>query len=208
MLFRSNVPNGGVITVTITDGSITITDTAVVSSNSWSLAALNLSSLANGTILVTADHVDSTGNLYSDTASVLHDKTAGGAIFIDSISQDTGVIADFITKDTTLIFTGSTTANASVTVGIKDSSSNVVQTFAAVTANSNGTLVTPVSNALVGGNYTVEATTGSNTATQAFTVDLTAPAVPTVTSLTTTSTTPSISGTVTLLTGEIGRSHV
>ncbi|MFN6051646.1 MAG: hypothetical protein ACK47R_12515, partial [Planctomycetia bacterium] len=50
----TNVPNGGVITVTITDGSITITDTAVVSSNSWSLAALNLSSLANGTLLVTA----------------------------------------------------------------------------------------------------------------------------------------------------------
>jgi hypothetical protein len=201
----ANVPNGGLVTVTITDGITTITDTAIVSNNSWSLAVLNLSSLANGTIFVTADYLDTNGELYSDNASVLHDKTAGGAITIDSMSQDTGVIADFITNDQTLSFTGSTTANASVTVVIKDSSNNVVQTFAAVLANAGGTYVTPVSNTLGAGNYTVEATTGANTASQAITVDLTAPNVPTVNSLTTTNTSPTITGTVTLAAGDVLR---
>lgn len=201
----TNVTNGGLITVTITDGNSTITDTAIVSNNSWSLAALNLSSLANGTIFVTADYLHTNGELYSDNASVLHDKTAGGAITIDSISQDTGIIADFITNDQTLSFTGSTTANASVTVVIKDSSNNVVQTFAAVLANAGGTYVTPVSNTLGAGNYTVEATTGANTASQAITVDLTAPNVPTVNSLITTNTSPTITGTVTLAAGDVLR---
>lgn len=201
----TNVTNGGLITVTITDGNSTITDTAIVSNNSWGLAALNLSSLANGTIFVTADYLHTNGELYSDNASVLHDKTAGGAITIDSTSQDTGIIADFITNDQTLSFTGSTTANASVTVVIKDSANNVVRTFAAVLANAGGTYVTPVSNTLGAGNYTVEATTGANTASQAITVDLTAPNVPAVNSLTTTNTSPTITGTVTLAAGDVLR---
>ena len=201
----ANVPDGGSITVTITDGTSSITDTAIVSNNSWSLSALNLSSLANGTIFVTADYLDGSGNFYSDTASILHDKTAGGAISIDSISQDTGVIADFITNDQTLVFTGSTTAAASVTVVIKDSNSVTVQTFSGITANSSGTWTTPTSITLSAGDYTIEATTGSTTVTQAFTIDLTAPSVPTVTTLTTTSNTPLITGTVSLAAGDVLR---
>ena len=85
----TNIPVGSTITVTISDGTITIQDTTTVGAGgSWSLAALNLSAMANGVINVSASYTDDLGNTFSDPATVLHNKA--GAVSIDSITDRLG----------------------------------------------------------------------------------------------------------------------
>jgi len=167
------VANGETLFVTVTDGNISISDTVTVNNGTWQLAPLNLSSLANGSITATSTYVDGGGNSYPATTVFQHDKSA--TIAIDSISQDTGVLADFITKDSTISIFGSATANASVGVVVKDSGNNTVATFN-VTANSGGTWATSDTSSLSAGNYTIFATVGGTTVSKAMTiVDATLP---------------------------------
>ncbi|MCW2242495.1 VCBS domain-containing protein [Azospirillum canadense] len=193
---------GGQIAVTITDGTTTISDTATVQADgSWSLAALNLRGLANGTITVAATYVDSSGVAYTDVATVLHDKS--GPVSIDGISTDTGAPGDFVTADQTLVFRGSATAGQPVTVTLTNSGNGTVFS-ATVTASANGTWsYDNQGNTLPSGTYTLTATSNGTTATQAITVDAVAPAGPvTVASQTTGSVTPTITGTATVGAGE------
>jgi large repetitive protein len=165
---------GTLVSVTITDGTLTITDTAVVQSDgSWSLAPLNLSSMAHGVITVSAVAVDTDGSAYSDFTTFDHDKSA--LIAIDSISEDTGAVGDFITKDDTVSIRGGATPHASVTVVIRDAQNQVVATFN-LTADGSGQWSTAPTHSLAPGNYTIEASSSSSTVTQALQiVDATAP---------------------------------
>src|SRR6185369_16039654 len=175
-------------------------DTATVNSDgTWSLAPLNLSGMANGTLSVTASYVGAGGTVFSDGATVLHDKA--GAVTIDSITSDTGVLSDFVTSDKTLVFKGSATAGATVTLTLTGPSGGF--TNVNVTANSGGTWTYDYTGtALSEGSYTLEAVSGA-TVTQSIAIDSTAPAGPvTVNSQTTADTTPTISGTATLAAGE------
>ncbi|MFC5313771.1 Ig-like domain-containing protein [Azospirillum rugosum] len=193
---------GGQIAVTITDGTTTISDTATVQADgSWSLAALNLRGLANGTITVAATYVDSSGVAYTDVATVLHDKS--GPVSIDGIGSDTGAPGDFVTADQTLVFRGSATAGQPVTVTLTNSGTGTVFS-GTVTAGANGTWTYDnQGNTLSSGTYTLTATSNGTTATQAITVDAAAPAGPvTVASQTTGSVTPTITGTATVGAGE------
>ena len=169
-----SISTGSTISVLISDGTTTISDTAIVNgSGNWSLAPLNLSSMNNGTIYVTATYIDNSGNAFTDTFNFAHNKTA--TVSIDSISQDTGAIGDFITKDNTVAMFGSATANAAVAIVIKDTGNNTVATFN-VTANSSGQWSTAATSTLASGDYTIEATVGGTTVTHALTiVDATAP---------------------------------
>ncbi|HJV85365.1 MAG TPA: Ig-like domain-containing protein [Noviherbaspirillum sp.] len=205
----TTAPAGSTLHVTLTDGTTTISDTATVANDgSWQLAALNLSGMNNGVISVTATYIDDGGDNYSGTATVLHDKTAGGGVSIDSITNDTGVIADFITSDTTLVFKGSAASGANVTVTLSDASGQVFQTT--VTADSGGNWSydrssTPLSK----GSYTLTASNGPASASQAIVIDTAAPVGPvTVTSLSTADTTPAITGTAALGAGETLRVSV
>ena len=161
------VANGETIAVVITDGTITLSDTAIVSGGVWQLAPLNLSAFANGTITVTATFVDGGGNGYPATTSFLHDKSA--VVAIDSISQDTGVVADFITKDATVSIFGSATASASVTVEVRNLSNTLVASFATA-ANGIGAWSTASTGTLVPGDYTIYATVGGTTVSHSLTI--------------------------------------
>ena len=197
----TNAPAGTVLTITLTDGTQTLSDTAIVQSDgSWALAPLSLRSFASGTITVTATLVDGAGTAFTDIATVLHDKS--GSISIDSISSDTGTPGDFITSDSTLIFSGSATPGASVTLSL----SGPGGTFSnhAVTANPSGTWTYDYrGTSLPDGSYTLTATVGGSNASQAIVVDTGTPTGPlSVTALSTTDTTPTLVGTATLASGE------
>ncbi|HYD95539.1 MAG TPA: DUF4347 domain-containing protein, partial [Noviherbaspirillum sp.] len=200
----TTAPAGSRLTVTLTDGTITISDTATVANDgTWQLDALNLSGMANGVIAVTATYIDGSGDSYSGSASVLHDKASGGGVSIDSITSDTGVLADFITSDATLLFKGSASANASVTVTLRNAAS--AQVFSTtVTADSGGNWSYDYqATSLASGSYTLTASSGGPTASQAIVIDASAPAGPvTVTTLNTSDTTPAITGTATVAAGE------
>ncbi|MEW6302152.1 MAG: Ig-like domain-containing protein [Verrucomicrobiota bacterium] len=194
------VPSGSTVSVTITDGSTTINDTATVDgSGNWSLSALNLSSLANGVITVTVTYVNGSGSSFSDTATVDHDKT--GTTAIDAIGTDTGVISDFITFDNTLTFSGSAGASASVLLTATNSLGVIFSTT--VTADGDGNWSYDFTGTVLAeGTYTLIADSGT-VATQSFTVDITDPAGPVaVNAQVTNSTTPTITGTVTLVAGD------
>ncbi|WP_426102297.1 DUF4347 domain-containing protein [Massilia sp. TSP1-1-2] len=169
-----NVGAGSTVSVTITDGSITITDTVTVQAGgTWSLAPLNLSGMANGSISVSAVVTDIAGDAYTDSTSFTHDKSA--LIAIDSISVDTGMLADFVTTDNTVSISGSATANAQVQVLVKDGVGATVAAFN-LAANGGGAWTTAATAALASGNYTLEATVAGTTVTRAMTiVDASAP---------------------------------
>jgi VCBS repeat-containing protein len=170
----TNITAGSTITVTISDGTITITDIAVVQNDgSWSLAALNLSALANGGISVSATVVDSDSSAYTGSTTFAHDKSA--TVAIDSISEDTGVLSDFVTRDSTVAIYGTATANASVAITVKDGSNATIDSFN-VNASNTGAWSTSATSALAAGSYTISATVGGTTVTRALTiVDAAAP---------------------------------
>lgn len=195
------VPNGSILSVSITDGTTTILDSATVApGGSWTLAPINLSSLANGVITVTVNYVDNSGASFSDTATVLHNKS--GSTTIDSIGTDTGILSDFITYDTTLIFTGSASPNDIVTLTLTNNAGATVFTTN-VTANASGVWTFDYrGTVLTNDTYTLKADNGV-VGMQSFTVDTIAPSGPVaVAPQTTSDTTPTITGTVTLGTGE------
>ena len=58
----SGVPNGQTVSIAISDGTNTINTTATVDSNAYSVTDLDLSSLDDGTLSITADVDDLAGN--------------------------------------------------------------------------------------------------------------------------------------------------
>ena len=71
----SGVPNGQTVAIAITDGISTIHAAANIASNSYSIANLDLSSLNDGTLKITADVADVAGN----SATQASDTTTKGA---------------------------------------------------------------------------------------------------------------------------------
>ncbi|AMK78524.1 MULTISPECIES: Ig-like domain-containing protein [Methylomonas] len=86
----AGVANGGIVTITITDGNRSIVDTATVTNNAWTLTALDLSSFNNGTVTINASYTDDSGNSYLDTASFQHDKTPPLAVLSAASSSISG----------------------------------------------------------------------------------------------------------------------
>ena len=124
-------------------------------------------------------------------------------VTIDSISQDTGLPGDFITRDNTLEYYGSAGANATVGLTLTNASNGQVFTNN-VTATASGTWAYTNASVLPDGTYTLYATnySGSGT-TQVIVIDTAAPFGPvTVTPLITTNTTPTITGSAVVGGGE------
>ncbi|MGY0201082.1 tandem-95 repeat protein [Leptothrix sp. BB-3] len=162
----TQLADGTVVTVTITDGTTTISDTATVTAGRWSLQPLNLSGMASGTIRVTATALDANGDGYSASTSFGHDRSA--VIAIDGISQDTGALADYVTTDTDLTIQGTATPGAAVTVVVKDSGNVTVATFHVSAAAGTGSWTTGQTGVLATGSYTIEATVNATTVSQAL----------------------------------------
>ncbi|MEN9360488.1 MAG: hypothetical protein RL095_2023, partial [Verrucomicrobiota bacterium] len=206
----ANLANGSVLSISITDGTTTIVDSTSVTADAWALSPLNLGSLANGTLYVTATYLDDGGNAYSDTATVQHEKTGPLSITIDSISSDTGTPFDFITSDQTLVFKGSAIYYNFVDLVLKNSGGSTILSTRIIPSTDGTWTYNHSGTTLDAGNYTLDAIlldfeqgpTGVSV-TQAIVIDTTAPAGPvTVASQTTSDTTPSITGTATLAAGE------
>ncbi|MDX1491443.1 MAG: Ig-like domain-containing protein, partial [Pseudohongiellaceae bacterium] len=198
----TDVDSGSSITVTITDGVTTITDTATVQGDgSWALDPLNLKSFLSGTLTVTATYFDSEGVQYTDTATVEHAKS--GSVSIDSITSDTATPFDFTTSDNTLVFKGSAGATDTVTLTLTGPSG----TFADVdvVADADGLWSYDYTGTtLSDGSYTLTAESNAVSVNQDITIDATAPSGPvTVDAFTPAAdTTPTITGTATLGAGE------
>ena len=163
----TGLADGKTLSVAITDGVTTLYDTATVSGNSWSLASLNLSSLAAGPITVTATHTDDGGNTYADTATINHVRNA--VVSIDAISEDTGEVADFITRDDSISIQGTATPGATVNVLIKDASDIVVASFSVPADAGSGGWSTPTTG-LPAGTYTLDAEVGGQHALRSMTI--------------------------------------
>ncbi|HEU5077587.1 MAG TPA: DUF4347 domain-containing protein [Opitutaceae bacterium] len=177
----TNLAAGTSVRVTLTDGSITISDTAFVQADgSWAIASLNLSAMANGQISVSATATDdSDGSAYSVATSFTHDKSA--VIAINTISQDTGALGDFITSDSTVAISGNANANAAVSITVKDAGSNTVASFS-INADGSGNWTTAATSSLAAGVYEISATSGGQTVTKALQIiDSTPPSLVTST---------------------------
>ncbi|KAB2963775.1 DUF4347 domain-containing protein, partial [Zoogloea sp.] len=164
----TGLADGKTLTITITDGTTTLSDTATVSGNSWALPSFDLSFLAAGRITVTATHTDDGGNTYSDTAAILHVKNS--TVSIERISEDTGIVADFITRDNTVSIQGTATPGATVTLLVKDGGDVTVASFSVVANATTGAWSTAATSALGTGTYTIDAAVGAQHATRSMTI--------------------------------------
>ncbi|MEP0708080.1 MAG: Ig-like domain-containing protein [Parvibaculum sp.] len=107
---------GQFVTVTFRDSlGGTVVETAAVNGvGAWTLTGVDVSGLENGSIDIEAVATDQAGNQSGTaTVSVIYDSAAPAAPVISGFSDDTGTQAN-LTSDTTLTFTGTAEANATV----------------------------------------------------------------------------------------------
>jgi len=166
--------------------------------------SITVTTLAPGTHNITATATDFVGNVGPASAplTVLINTTPPAAV-IASIGTDTGASStDFITKDNTLLFSGTTSPGAGVTLTLTNSAGTVIFTTT-VTANASGNWTYDYTGTtLPDGAYGLTATSGT-TVNQALVIDTVLPSGPvTADSQSTEDTTPVITGTATVGVGE------
>ncbi|WP_415408409.1 Ig-like domain-containing protein [Synechococcus sp. W2B2] len=104
--------DGQTVSISITDGSNTINTTATVNSNSYSVSGLDLSSLADGTLNISADVSDLAGNSATQATDSTTKVTASPSITrVDSTTADGSygigsVINLTVTFDEDVVVTG------------------------------------------------------------------------------------------------------
>jgi len=143
-------PNSSVI---VHIGSIVLP--AVTSDGSGNWSATPLSNLLDGTYAVTLYGADPAGNAVGPgTASTLViDTVAPAAPVITAISDDTGIVGDFITNDQTLLISGTAEAFATVAVSISG------EFLGTTTANASGAWTfDATATTLPQNTYTIDAT--------------------------------------------------
>ncbi|MDO6493074.1 Ig-like domain-containing protein [Cellulophaga sp. 2_MG-2023] len=130
----TGVEDNQTVTVTFSDGTNTVTTTAIVTGNTWTATDADISGLINGPITVTADVTDIALNPATDNDPIILDNT------VPTIDIDTPIEGDDIvntTEDKNVTISGTTTDvedNQIVTVTLSDGS-NTVTTTAIVTGN-------------------------------------------------------------------------
>ena len=104
----TNIEDGQIVTVILSDGINTLTTTAIISGNTWTATDVDVSSLNDGNITVTADVTDVAGNVAETaTTTLTKDTVAPNApISILDPSSDAGTLNDGITNDTTPTISG------------------------------------------------------------------------------------------------------
>ncbi len=178
------------VTYTLGDGNLS------ASGNNWSLQIPAGNALAAATYNVTATATDGAGNARSDATS--------GELTIDTAAPTAPTVTSQVTKDTTPMITGTYDASDAAG-GLQVTVDGVTYNLGDGNLSASGntwSLQIPAGNAVGAGTYSVTATatdavgnSSSDSTSNELIVDLTAPAVPTVTSQTTSDTTPVITGT-------------
>ncbi|MCE7996353.1 MAG: T9SS type B sorting domain-containing protein [Roseivirga sp.] len=121
----SGVTDGLEVAIRFTDGVNTpIEITTAVMADVWATEEVDISSLADGAIQVTANVADAAGNnAETILADLVLDTTAPEAPVVSSITEDSGNVSDDeLTNDQTLSFIGTAEANGSVEVFIDGTS--------------------------------------------------------------------------------------
>ncbi len=200
----ANLGSGEVLTVTVDGRSYAVGDGNLsVSGNNWTLTIPSANQLSAGTYAVTATITDSAGNVSNDATS--------NEIVIDLTAPTTPTVTALTTNDTTPSIQGTASlASGEVLSVTVDGRSYAVGDGNLSVSGNNWTLTIPSANQLSAGTYAVTATitdsagnVSSDATSNEIVIDLTAPATPTVTALTTNDSTPSIQGTANLGSGEV-----
>ncbi|RKM80458.1 BapA/Bap/LapF family large adhesin [Alteromonas sp. BL110] len=114
-----NDPNA-VVVVTIDGNDYTATNNG---DGTWTLADNIVALLAEGNYTAVVTATDAVGNSDSASGSVVIDTSIdennnGQTVTFDSISNDSGVVGDFVTSDSTLIFNGTVDLNDNTTLTV------------------------------------------------------------------------------------------
>lgn len=180
----------GVLSVVVNNRTYTAGDgNLTVSGTNWSLQIPAAHALAAGTYNVAASASDAAGNVGSDATT--NELVVSNAPIVTVTTQTT--------NDTTPIVTG-TVSGGTLQVVLNNRTYTPGDGNLTVTGT-NWSLQVPTAHVLTAGSYNVAASstsstgTGSDTTTNELVIDTTAPSV-TVSALTTSDTTPTISGTV------------
>ncbi|MBB1424116.1 retention module-containing protein, partial [Pseudoalteromonas sp. SG43-7] len=159
------------ITVVASDGVAQALTASVTADGSWSVEVVD--ALAEGQFTVTASVADSAGNQAEDSAAGVVDLTSP-VISIDQLNDS---------NDTTPLISGSVLdVPPGTTVTLLVTGSDGQQQTLTATTDGNGNWQVDVINALVEGDYTVQATVSdpagnSSSASAVGTIDLTAPLI-------------------------------
>ena len=181
----TDVEDGQMVTITVKDSanpSVSVEITTTVTDNSFS-ADINLSTLADGDITVTADVSDAAGNeAVQDEVSATLDTTPPSSIILATVATD-NVINLEESKSNVTIFGTTSGVEVEQLVSLKiDGTDVATTTFVSVDGEGNGAFSTDVSlSSLEDGDYVLTADVSDvagNPATQAsvdITVDKTEP---------------------------------
>lgn len=158
---------------------------------SWALQIPNTDpALPEGQHSVIARIVNSDGIVVQDptTQEITVDIT-NPKVAVTSITQDTGVVGDFVTEDPTLIFAGITEPNLKLTISLQASTESSATKIGDATANQSGEWVFNYTTTTLRNNqYTLvvgvtDVAGNKSTTRQNFTVQVPPPPVPTSTRL-------------------------
>jgi len=202
----ATVNAGETLTVTVNGITYTAGEGNLVDNNdgSWTLTIPAIDALAENTYEVTATVTDSAGNTTSDPSI--------NELLVDTTAPVVPTVDTLITNKTLPVITGTATVGTGETLTVVADGVSYTDGDANLVDNTDGTwsLAIPVANALAENIYDVKAivtdpagNTSSDFTINELTVDLTAPAVPTVATLLTNIKTPVVNGTATVLAGEI-----
>ena len=166
----TGVENGRTVTVTLSDGTHTVTKTAVVSNGAWSTSGADISGFTNGNITVHADVSDLAGNAATQASKTITlDNVAPTIAIASTIAGDNIVNA---AEDNSVVISGTTSGvenGRTVTVTLSDGVHGAVTTTATVNNNTWTAAGADIHN-LNDGNITVLANVSDaagNAATQA-----------------------------------------
>jgi len=177
--------------ITYTEGDGNLTDNG---DDTWSLTVPTGNELAEGTYDVAATTTDLAGNTAVDNTT--------DELIIDLTNPTVPTVDPLLTNDTTPTITG--TADSADLLTVTLDGTTYTEGDGNLTDNGDDTwsLTVPPGNELTEGTYDVSATTtdlagnsADDSTTDELTIDLTDPTVPTVDSLLTNDTTPTITGT-------------
>ena len=95
----SNIENGQTVTVSVTDGTTTLTFDSLIAAGSWSVDSADLSTLNEGELTFTANAADEAGNPSEATANKLKDTLAEVTINLEQEGNDGVLSADESTNE-------------------------------------------------------------------------------------------------------------
>ncbi|MCK6489356.1 MAG: Ig-like domain-containing protein [Planctomycetes bacterium] len=181
LVIHGTAEAGSTVTVSYLGSAIGMVTAA---GGAWTLDLIAIT-LPNGTYPLTATATDVAGNTGpAGSQTIVVDTALQPSVAILGLSGDTAIQGDWITADSTLVFSGIAEAGSAIAIRL-DGGTAVIATAA---ATSTGSWTASVTAAIADGSHTVRATAtdgagNSASATHAVVVDTIAPAAPAITAI-------------------------